>query len=452
MKKLNKVFILIVLGLILISSDIMAQNSGWSFDVFGGAPHMLSNVKASQQSLYGGAGLRYSISPLLSAQVQFDGGALAGNRNVTGTYFSYNFMQYSFRGMLNVTKLINKPKSLSRFNAYLYAGGGHIKCYNKAQVNIENQDNARLNNNISLFFVYNLGLNVRYYVNEYIDLLGGSEFNFTQTNSLAGNPNSNGYDKYTLSYVGVSFKLLPTTVKKQNPEWLGMKLPYDNYEAMLKISQAKAAEAEAKSQLAIKEAKTMMADANSKIAKAEENSMNGISNKISAVKDQLETLKGMISTIKEKGTNNDKNTNQDNDQKPNNIPEVASYKNFAKITKPSKNAVVNSNIDNRTQNNMSGSNVSFVNQEMVKSIDINKKFAVVLGSFIKYENAVNAKKQLSDKGYQIDLVNFNDPNVQRLVIYYDNKEVAQKHLSELRETENSEAWLLTINQLMLSSK
>src|SRR5664279_2584718 len=97
MKKLNKVFILTLLGLMLKSSGIMAQNSGWNFDVFGGAPHML---KSSQQSLYGGAGLRCSITPLLSAQLQFNGGVLAGNQGVTGTYFNYNFMQYSFRGIL----------------------------------------------------------------------------------------------------------------------------------------------------------------------------------------------------------------------------------------------------------------------------------------------------------------------------------------------------------------
>ncbi|MDP4270981.1 MAG: hypothetical protein Q8909_12760, partial [Bacteroidota bacterium] len=96
---------------------------------------------------------------------------------------------------------------------------------------------------------------------------------------------------------------------------------------------------------------------------------------------------------------------------PNNIPVVPSYKNFAKNTKPSKNIDINSNTDNKAQKNMSESNMSYVSQEMVKSIDINKKFAVVLGSFIKYENAQNAKKRLTDKGYHVDVVHFDDPNV-----------------------------------------
>ena len=453
MKKLNKVFILTLLGLMLKSSGLMAQEASWSFDVFGGTPSMISNVKTSQQSLSGGGGLRCSITPLVSAQLQFNGGVLAGNRDITGTYFSYNFMQYSLKGILNVTKLINMPKSLSRFNAYLSLGGGHIKCYNKAQVNFVNQDNnPRVNSSSSLFYVTNLGLNIRYYLNEYIDLIGGSELNFTQTNSLTNNPNIKEYDKYTMNYIGVSFKIQSSSVKKQNLDWLGMKLPNENYEEMLKISQAKAAVAEAKSQLAMKEAKIMMADANSKIAKAEEMSLNAISN-IGSVKGQLDTLKEMITSIKEKGThNNHININEDNDQNPNNNPVVPSYSNFAKNTMPTKDNDIISDIDSRTQKNMSGPNMSFVSQEMVKSIDINKKFAVVLGSFVKYENAVNAKKQLSDKGYHVDLVNFDDPNVQRLVIYYESKEVAQKQLYALRETENSEAWLLTINQLMISSK
>lgn len=455
MKKLNKVFILTLLGLMLRSSSLMAQDARWNFEVIGGAPYMLSNVKASQQSLYGGAGLRYSISPLLSAQFQFNGGVMAGDRNVTGTYFTYNFMQYTFRGIVNVSSLINKPKALSRFNAYVYLGGGYIKCYSKTNAYSSNQDRIGFDGNNSLFFVSNLGLNIKYYVNEYIDLIGGSEFNFTRTNSLANNPNRNEYDKFALNYIGISFKILPSSVKTQNPDWIGMKLPYDNYDEMLKISQAKAAAAEAKSQLAVKEAKTMMAEADSKIARAEEYSQNVIS-KISSVKGQLDTLKEMITFIKEKGTFNNMNINQDNDQNPDNIPaapSAPSYRNFTKDTKPSKNTIAKSNTEIKAQKNMSAPIMSYVSEkEPVRTIDMNKKFAVVLGSFVKYENAVNAKKQLADKGYQVDLVNFDDPNVQRLVIYCDNKEVAQKQLSELRETENSEAWMLTINQLIISSK
>jgi cell division protein FtsN len=85
-------------------------------------------------------------------------------------------------------------------------------------------------------------------------------------------------------------------------------------------------------------------------------------------------------------------------------------------------------------------------QDMIRKIDNTQKFAVVLGSFAKPENAFIAKKQLASKGYNVNVVQFDDPNVQRLIIYYNSIEDAQNHLTEIRkQKDNSDAWLLTIN-------
>lgn len=446
MNRVNKIFVLTLMGLMLKHTVIRAQDPNWNIDVIGGAPTVLSNVNSST-SPFGGVGLRYTINPLLSAEVQVNGGVVTGKGELVNSLYSNNFLQYSLRGMVNLLGFTKKPAVLSRLNLYLYGGAGYIKCY-KRQNSVNGQPDGRVGGYNDLFYVPNGGINIRYYMNENLDLVLGSEMNFTETHILDNTPGGS-YDKLMLNYVGISFKLLNGAKKKQSADWSSVKLPYEKYETAMLIAQEKAAESAAKEEEMRKESARVKADADARLAQAE-----GLQKEMNMVFGKLDTLKNMISAIGYMNNIAPSNAPAQNPYPGNVSPSkdktapanapVASFASFTSNVVPA--TVVSSNYEMAAAHN-NGKSLNRGNEPsagMVKPIDLNQKYAIVLGSFVKPENAFNAKKQLLEKGYEVDIVHFDDPKVQRLIIYSASMEEAQNRLSEIREKENAEAWMLTI--------
>jgi hypothetical protein len=77
-----------------------------------------------------------------------------------------------------------------------------------------------------------------------------------------------------------------------------------------------------------------------------------------------------------------------------------------------------------------------------KSIANNKKYFLIVGSFKNLLNAKNLKQKLVNEGFKPEIL--NGSNKYRVSIdCFDNKNVALKKLSQLRNKDNKSAWLLT---------
>jgi hypothetical protein len=405
-----------LLGIALSSLSLKAQDANWSVDLIAGSSYIVSTTN-SDPSPMGGVGVRYSISKALSAQLQVGGGVFSGRHGTSDALYRHNYLQYSFRALVNPVALIAK-RNFGRLNPYLYVGAGHVQCYNTQTYHLDQR--SYLNKFAGLFYVANAGAKVQFYMNEHIDLVAGAEMNMSSTTML-DNDQTGPYDNFLTGYGGLTYKLI--SGKKQSNEWSHIQTTTQSYDALLRTAELRAADAEAKLHALTVESQKKEEEANTRVARAEAMTSQMIS-QMGGVHARLDSIKTFMAVIDKKMIDN----------KPSASPEQKAVPAF-----PGSEIMASA----RPQH-LSGvvRGPQADDSDVTGIVSHNGGIGIVLGSYAKKQNAINARKALTEKGFSVEVVDYINPELHRLVLYSGSLPAARKHLNDIREKEQPDAWLL----------
>lgn len=420
-----------VLCLLLLANHSNAQQQArLSVEFRGGLPSILTESSPSNAP-FGGLGLRYSFNKYFSLSGEANGGGMAG-RSKSGGYFRNSFTQVGGKANINFTAFLPERNEMwSRFNAYLSLGSNYMMYY-------YDKDKALDGKTSKPYFVYDLGINVKYYVNEMIDLMGGVNFNFTQTTAIDNVRGDGKYDKFALTYVGLAFKILPED-RKQLLDWAhlpimnnqGTKQLLENLE--VNLSEANKRINDSLADVLNKEIKlvdTKVETVNTKVdtIAAKMNLMLDVLNKMSAL--QAEQAEALTAKNKPKGKK---------DLKSN----AATQPPIAKTNIPtdtSNRYPLNPKMLSYTAPDGTKIKVATIDQSQVK-----ENYAIVVGSFVQDQNAVIARDKYIDKGWDAHILGSAKSQYKRIVIFSNNYFEAAKIVTELRSTVSKDVWMLDIN-------
>ncbi len=420
-----------MLCLLLLANHSNAQQQArLSVEFRGGLPSILTESSPSNAP-FGGLGLRYSFNKYFSLSGEANGGGMAG-RSKSGGYFRNSFTQVGGKANINITAFLPERNEMwSRFNAYLSLGSNYMMYY-------YDKDKALDGKTSKPYFVYDLGINVKYYVNEMIDLMGGVNFNFTQTTAIDNVRGDGKYDKFALTYVGLAFKILPED-RKQLLDWAhlpimnnqGTKQLLENLEFNLSESNKRINDSLAdvyRNEIKLVDTKVETVNTKVDTIAAKMNLMLDVLNKMSAL--QAEQAEALTAKNKPKGKKDVKSnaatqppiakTNIQNDTSsryPLN-PKMLSY------TAPDGTKI----------------KVATIDQSQVK-----ENYAIVVGSFVQDQNAVIARDKYIDKGWDAHILGSAKSQYKRIVIFSNNYFEAAKIVTELRSTVSKDVWMLDIN-------
>lgn len=457
-----KVIIRLVLLIVLtqLSKLLLAQDARWSADFRVGSPTIIGQ-STPMISPFGGASIRFSANRFFSFSIHGDGGVITGKSDVNKVYFRNNFIQYSVKGNLNLSNLLPRPKGLERLNVYLNAGAGQLLYYYN-----ETQNAPTGVNQGQTYFIHTAGINIRYYVNEMVDFVAGSDFNFTQTTRIDNVRGNGKYDHYMLNFVGVSLKLLPAQ-RKQMADWSTIRLPYT-------VNGTLMASKEVHHHTKEKEVTIIENKASDSLANLLMNQVAGVDVKMDTLTLRIQELYALLNNIKVVNANN---TAPEENRKPivqpvddeqkettptyvtynkNNPGDVqirpASYSADEQRTHTGKPSATPAGTP---ATDASGKSVSPAKAAPATKPTViatpsefhamtKGKYAVVVGSFSHANNANKQKEVLAGKGYEVYILGEEGRDNKRLVIFSNDIDEASSMVKQIRSS-MPDAWLLDLN-------
>jgi hypothetical protein len=288
------------------------------------------------------------------------------------------------------------------------------------------------------YFVYDIGVNVKYYVNEMIDVMGGVNFNFTQTTAIDNVRGDGKFDKFALTYVGLAFKILPED-RKQLLDWAhlpimnnqGTKQLLEKLESNMSETNKQYNDSLAgqlRKEIKLVDAKVETVNTKVDTIAAKMNLMLDVLNKMSAI--QTEQVEALQAKNKPKGKK---------DAKSNAVNQAL----IAKTNSPidtSNRYTLNPKMLSYTAPDGTKIKVATIDQSQVK-----ENYAIVVGSFVQDQNAVIARDKYVDKGWDAHILGSAKSQYKRIVIFSNNYFEAAKIVTELRSTVSKDVWMLDIN-------
>lgn len=438
---ISKLSLLITLTCVLTLTH--AQGNGkFGIDFRIGMPTILTS-SSPKLSPYGGFGLRYAFNPMFSAQFDAEGGGLTGlSKDRSNGYFRYTFVQPSIKFNFNATSLIKDRSEASKLNAYLSLGVGNTLIFYDA-------DRANDGGSEKGYFTYMIGINARYYVSEMVDIIGGTTLNFPGTTAIDNIRDNGKKDVFLLSYIGLGVKFLPEE-RTQAEDWKHLPLAFNsgpitatkeivsNLEKELKDNEKKGNDSITKvlrKEIAIVDAKVN--NVNTKV--------DSIDLKMNTVLELLNKLANPpVDTSATASTQKKGKTVKDKKGKVVPIPTkgktIAKADSTTKVTLPLDSAAKPVSVEPTPSKSGSAIQNQVIDQSKVK-----ESYAIVVGSFVQDQNALNTKERYVEKGWDAHILGNARSQYKRIVIFSNNYYEAAKIVTELRKTEQPDVWMLDIN-------
>lgn len=427
--------VLATIGLVLSDYAVSAQPlSRLSFDFRGGMPFIITKAASVEMSPFGGTTMRYNFNGVLSVGIEGYGGAITGN--TTNGYFRNNILQYGgFVGLNPLGFFNNRPKALERWNFILTYGSGRMDMY--YTVPETSIDFVKHRN----YYYYNFGLSIRYYANEMIDIVAGSNVNFTRTQGI-DNVWDGNLDQFAMPYVGASIKILPYE-RKQPAEWAHVKLPYTTGS----MAVTKELIADLKKELKAdyqRNIDSVSANLRGEI-KAVDTKVNTVTTKVDTIDTKVDLILDILGKWNTQGVsvnNNSTGNDANNGTNSNNGVNTNTADNSNGNT-----GGTNTGNKGNANNSETGSNTSASPTYKGKIVDqskVKESYAIVVGSFQQEENALRASQKYKDKGWDAYILGNARSPYKRIVIFSNNYYEAAKIVTELRATESPDVWMLDI--------
>ncbi|TAE87408.1 MAG: hypothetical protein EAY81_04205 [Bacteroidetes bacterium] len=435
----------IVMLAFFINVTTAQENGKFGIDVRVGMPTILATA-SPKLSPYGGLGFRYSFNEMFSTQLDFEGGGITGLSNQTAGYFRYTFIQPSLKFNFHATSLLKDRGEKSRLNGYLSLGIGNTVVFYDA-------DKANDGSSEKGYFTYTLGINGRYYINEMLDIIGGTGFNFTGTTAIDNVRNNSKKDVFLLSYIGIGVKFLPTE-RAQAVEWKHLPLAFNNGP----ITATKEIVGNLEKQL--KDAEKKGNDSITTVLRKEialvDAKVNKVNTKVDSIDAKMNTVLEMLNKLAnppvdttaqlttKKGAKG-KPTKGKKDAKV--VPIPTTGKGKATTTRDSSSAQVNKLADTATKaiSTPGGKSSSLIQDQVIDQSKVKESYAIVVGSFVQDQNALNTKERYVEKGWDAHILGNARSQYKRIVIFSNNYYEAAKIVTELRKTEQPDVWMLDIN-------
>jgi hypothetical protein len=405
------------------------QQSRLSIEFRGGLPSLLTESNPSNAP-FGGLGLRYSFNKYLSISGDANGGGIAG-RSAKAGYFRNSFTQIGGKTNLNVTSFLPvRSDAWNKFNVYLSLGANYMMYY-------YDKDKALDGKTAKPYFIYDAGVNVKYYVNEMIDLMAGVTFNFSQTSAIDNIRGDGKFDKFALSYVGLAFKILPEE-RKQHLDWAHLPLRNNQgtKELLAKLEKdVKESNKQANDSLAsqlrreIKTVDDKVVIVNTKV--------DTLDNKLNQVLDLLAKMNATQAESTQPKTPAGKSKPANNKQK--------SGSNVAKTTSPTGNDTADKYTLNPKMLTYTAPDGTKIKAATIDQSQVKENYAIVVGSFVQDQNAILARDKYIDKGWDAHILGSAKSQYKRIVIFSNNYFEAAKIVTELRTTVSKDVWMLDIN-------
>jgi cell division protein FtsN len=427
-----KQLLIFTAALILAGSGTFAQPlSRISIDFRAGLPTILTAPANPNAAPFGGFGVRYSFNEFVALSLDVNGGVLAG-RTQNG-FFRNNFIQYGGKVHFNPTAFIkDRPKAIKRFNAYLSLGFNNMNYYyTLQQTSIENKLSR-------IVFNYDFGLALRYYANEMVDFIGGTNFHFTETQGL-DNFRNGKYDHFALSYLGLSVKILPYE-RKQHPDWAHIDITNLTETQKLIVALDKKIDAE----------NVRTADSLASLRKSiqkVDGKVNTTTTKVDTVDAKLNLVIDMLTKMQSQAVAPPAPATPAPKNVKGQKPAKGSQKTTPPVTEPAKSTPkdTSSAVDpalmrgGNTPPTPPGAPAKILDQSKVK-----ESYAIVVGSFQQEENAVKVRDKYAAKGWNAHILGNARSTYKRIVIFSNNYYEAVKIVTELRNTESPDVWMLDI--------
>lgn len=455
--------ILTSLGAIPAGAQPMAR---FSLDFRTGMPTILTEANPAAAP-FGGIGLRYSFNEFISVGLNANGGTMAG-RTVKNGFFRNNFIMGGGAAYLNTTAFFKKrTDSWKRFNLYVGAGASQMMYYYTLG-NLSNDNKLSRTH-----FLYETGLTARYYINEMLDLTAGYNFYFSQTTKLDNITGDGNYDHFSLASLGLSIKFLPFE-RKQHVDWQHIALPYNTGTMALTKDLVKGLEKE------LKDSEKKENDSLSKVLRKEiqvvDEKVVKVNSKVDSLDAKLNKVLDILNQMNTQGVNVNNQQPANNTQQPNVPVPVKDNKagkgsGQTKQQPPAKGSGANgkdkTQTGGTTQPNSSTTgtpandtkvtpepkqNLTYTTQtgDKVKAATIDasqvkENYAIVVGSFVQDQNAINAREKYISKGWDAHILGNAKSPYKRIVIFSNNYFEAAKIVTELRQTDQPDVWMLDIN-------
>lgn len=416
------VFILFLFGF----NTNAQQQARLSIEFRGGLPSIITESNPSNAP-FGGLGVRYSFNKYLSLSADANGGGMAG-RSKNG-YFRNSFTQFGGKFNLNVTSfLTERTETWSKFNAYVCLGANYLMYY-------YDKDAALNGQTAKPYFVYDAGVNVKYYVNEMIDLMAGVTFNFSQTSAIDNVRGDGKFDKFALSYVGIAFKILPEE-RKQHLDWAH--LPLRNNESTLAVTKQLVANLD-------RDMREMDKRGNDSVTKALRAEIKVVDDKVVTVNTKVDTLDAKLNMVLELL----------NKMSTQGIPEAQKGKTTTTKTKtvttketvktPVKSTTTEIEKEGPQTLSYTSPDGTKIKAATIDQSEVKENYAIVVGSFVQDNNAIIARDKFIDKGWDAHILGSAKNQYKRIVIFSNNYFEAAKIVTELRTTVSKDVWMLDIN-------
>lgn len=421
--------------LLLVINSNSQQQARISIEFRGGLPSLLTESNPSTAP-FGGVGLRYSFNKYFSLSGDANGGGIAG-RSAKAGYFRNSFTQIGGKANLNVTAFLpQRTDAWSRFNAYVSLGANYMMYY-------YDKDKALDGKTSKPYFIYDLGFNVKYYVNEMIDVMGGVTFNFSQTSAIDNIRGDGKFDKFALTYVGLAFKILPED-RKQLLDWAH--LPIRNNEGTKQLlakleKDMREVNKQANDSLAAKLRKEIKTVDDNVVTV--DSKVDTLDNKINQVLEMLAKMSALQTAQVEasqpkkpvgKGKKEVVTTSKTTSTTPN------AKKDSSSVADTSNRYTINPKMLSYTAPDGTKIKAATIDQSQVK-----ENYAIVVGSFVQDQNAIIARDKYIDKGWDAHILGSAKSQYKRIVIFSNNYFEAAKIVTELRSTVSKDVWMLDIN-------
>lgn len=189
-----------------LSATIAQENvRKFSIDASGGGSLIYGDIQGNL-NYNAQLGVKYSTSRYFGLKANFTAGKLEGDNNRRS--FENNYLQYSIRGVFNISQLGNINYYFPKFNLSAYAGVGNV-LNNADFVNDRNND---LDNTFNGSFISApVGANIKYYLSSKLDLFADVNYAHTKSDLLdayeparTANRANDGFATFS---IGISYKL-----------------------------------------------------------------------------------------------------------------------------------------------------------------------------------------------------------------------------------------------------
>lgn len=449
LSKFKLVFLLLFVWALSLTNAVGQPMARLSIDFRGGMPSVISKDATQSAAPYAGLGVRYAFNGFLSLSVDANGGVIAGK--TSNGFFRNNFIQYGGKVHLNPMAFIkNRPDALKRFNTYLSFGMNNMNYYYTLQSSTDNKLGRT-------FFMYDAGFTIRYYANEMIDFMVGTNFNFTETSAIDNLRTSNN-DHFALTYAGISIKLLPYE-RKQAPDWAHVALPYNTGTMAITKQLVKDLEKDMGAQN--QKSADSIAALRGQINVVDEKVVK-VNSKVDSVDAKLNLVLELLNKMQTQGVNVNQlslpaSETTGTKTTANNKPSTAKGKKGQAV--PKSQAKETNNIveeDNNPGVNNSNTVATAVippskttatgvtKPAVIDQSKVKENYAIVVGSFQVDENAIKARDRYITKGWDAHILGNVHSPYKRIVIFSNNYYEAAKIVTELRNAESPDVWMLDI--------